>query len=143
MFSALKRIFVAKPKVERVPLSHQTLGVLTYSEDEAAWLSEPTIGFRFRLAGEEGPDGALIAHAESVARDPSTFKRMVAEFLEVEARISKDKEDTVRGLEIEMLCLFWPERPNDGMIYFTGGDQYGVWRCDYKNGAPVALGFDS
>jgi len=127
----------------RVPFSHPTLGIFTYSDDESAWLSEPLVGFRFHLAGDEAPDGALVAHAESVARDPATFKDMVAGFLEEEARTLKDKEDTVRKLEIEMLCLFWPQRPDDGMIYFTGGDQYGVWRCDYKNRRPIGLGFDS
>lgn len=143
MFSALKKLFAAKPKMARVPFSHPTLGIFTYSDDESAWLSEPLVGFRFHLAGDEAPDGALVAHAESVARDPATFKDMVAGFLEEEARTLKDKEDTVRKLEIEMLCLFWPQRPDDGMIYFTGGDQYGVWRCDYKNRRPIGLGFDS
>lgn len=142
MFSALKKLFAA-PKIERRPVSHPILGPISYSEDEGAWLTESALGFRFRIAGEESPDGALLAHAESVARDPIAFKKMVAAFLEEEAKTKKDQEDTVRKLEIEMLCLFWPDRPDDGMIYFTGGDRYGVWRCDYKNRRPIGLGFDS
>ena len=146
MFTALKKLFASKPKMERVPIMHPTLGLITYSEEEDAWLTAPShasLGFRFHIAGEEVPASALVSHAESVARDPLAFRKMVSTFLEVEAKRLKDQEDTVRKLEIEMLCLFWPDRPDDGMIYFSGGERYGVWRCDYKNRKPVGLGFDS
>jgi hypothetical protein len=46
-------------------------------------------------------------------------------------------------LTIEDVCLFWPDRPNDGMIYFHGPDETRVWRCDYVNREPRDLGFDS
>jgi hypothetical protein len=41
------------------------------------------------------------------------------------------------------VCLFWPERPNDGMLYFKGPDETRVWRSDYRNRLAEGLGFDS
>jgi hypothetical protein len=48
----------------------------------------------------------------------------------------------IRQLVIEDVCLFWPTRPDDGMIYFKGPNAFRVWRCDYIGRTPVALGFD-
>jgi hypothetical protein len=132
--------------MKRLPVINPILGAIAYSELDHEWLTDPThasLGFRFLIAGEEAPDSALIAHAEAVARNPLSFRKMVSTFLKKEAERLKDKDDTVRKLEIEMLCLFWPDKPDDGMIYFSGGERYGVWRCDYKNRKPVGLGFDS
>jgi hypothetical protein len=39
--------------------------------------------------------------------------------------------------------LFWPHRPNDGMIFFDGPDECRCWRCDLIGRVPVGLGFDS
>jgi hypothetical protein len=146
MFTALKKLFTPKPKPERLPVTHPTLGSITYSDDEDAWLTDPahaSLGFRFHIAGEETPDVGLTAHAESIARDPLAFRKMVSAFLEAEATRLKDKSDSVRRLQIEAVCLFWSDRPDDGMIYFSGGDSYGVWRCDYRERKPAGLGFDS
>lgn len=146
LLSLLKKLFAAPPKIERVPLLHPVLGPITYSEEEEAWLTEPShasLGFRFSIAGEAAPDARLLAHAESVARDPVVFRQKITAFLEAEAQRWKNHAETVRRLEIAMVCLFWPERPDDGMIFFAGGESYGLWRCDYKNRAPLDLGFDS
>ena len=146
MLSALKNIFTPKPKIARVPFVHATLGEFTYSGEEEAWLSDPShgaLGFRFHITGDEKPDPRLLPHAESVARDPNAFRKMVGDFMENEACRMKQRAAVIRELKIDMLCLFWPERPDDGMIYFTGGDSYGLWRCDYQNGKPIGLGYDS
>jgi hypothetical protein len=146
MFSALKKVFTPKPKVERVPFVHATLGEFAYSEEEEAWLSDPkhgALGFCFHITGDEKPDARLLPHAESVAHDADAFRKMVGDFLESEADRMKPRQAAIRELKIDMVCLFWPERPDDGMIYFTGGDSYGLWRCDYQNGKPIALGYDS
>ena len=146
MLSDLKKLFTPKPKIPRLPFAHPVLGTIVYSEEEGAWMTDSahaSLGFRFHLAGDLAPDSRLLAHAESVASDPAAFRALVIAFLEKEAMRLKDPEETVRKLQIEMLCLFSPERPCDGMIYFTGGERYGVWRCDYKNGRPIMLGFDS
>ena len=44
---------------------------------------------------------------------------------------------------LEGVCLFWPDRPDDGMIYFQGPDESRVWRCDYVSRKPRGPNFDS
>ena len=146
MFTALKRMFSPKPQIGHAPVSNLILGCISFSEEDGAWLTEPSHGalrFRIHIAGVEAPDARLLAHAEAVARDPISFRAMVSDFLEQSAKQMKDEDDTVRKLEIESLCLFWPDRPDDGMIFFLGGEKYRAWRCDYKNRKPIGLGFDS
>jgi hypothetical protein len=133
MFSALKKIFTPKPKVVRAPFVHATLGEFSYSEEEEAWLSDPShgdLGFRFHITGDQKPDERLLPHAESVAGGSNTFRKIIGDFLESEACRMKPRAAAIRELKLDTLCLFWPERPNDGMIYFTGGESYGLWRCD-------------
>jgi hypothetical protein len=37
----------------------------------------------------------------------------------------------------------WPDRPDDGMIYFDGpGTEERIWRCDYVGRRAQDLGFD-
>src|SRR5262245_44029491 len=117
MLRTLKKLFAAKAKVQRMPVMHPTLGQITYSEEEETWISDPahaSLGFRFHIAGEEAPAAALVSHVESVARDPLAFRKMVSTFLDAEAERLKDRDDIVRNLKIEMLCLFWPDKPDDG-----------------------------
>ena len=67
-------------------------------------------------------------------------------FLADEARTVKcltQYADEIRQLAIQDVCLFWPDRPDDGMIYFKGPDEFKVWRCDYVARKPQGLGFDS
>ena len=76
------------------------------------------------------------------------FSRKVADFLEREAREMEGARqprpaEEIRQLTLESICLFWPDRPDDGMLYFDGPDEYRVWRCDYVDREPRALGFDS
>ena len=49
----------------------------------------------------------------------------------------------IRALAIRNICLFWPNRPDEGIIFFDGPDQFRCWRCDLGNGVPVGLNFDS
>ena len=70
---------------------------------------------------------------------------MISEFLAEEARRVKHLKQfahEIEQLRIEDVCLFWPKRPNDGMIYFKEPDRYRVWRCDYVGRKPKGLGFD-
>ena len=50
-------------------------------------------------------------------------------------------EDTL--LPPEDVWLFWPDRPDNGMIYFQVPDESRVWRCDYVSRKPRGPGFDS
>jgi hypothetical protein len=48
----------------------------------------------------------------------------------------------IRQLRLEFVGLLWPDRPNDGLLYFNGPNEYRVWRCDYISRKPQILGFD-
>ena len=49
----------------------------------------------------------------------------------------------IRRLRLESICLFWPKRPSDGMLYLEGGLRNRIWRFDYVGRKPAGLGFDS
>jgi len=81
-------------------------------------------------------------------RPLSSTRRQQSEsvFLADEARTVKHLTqfaDEIRQLTIEDVCLFSPDRPEDGMIYFNGSDEFRVWRCDYVALKRRRLGFDS
>jgi len=103
-------------------------------------------GFEFQISGTPEPDQALLAHAADILRRKDEF---VAEVL----ACARSEGETVRslhsyreeiaGLRVERVCLFWPDRPDDGMITLSGGRDYRLWRCDYIARMPKGLGFDS
>jgi hypothetical protein len=122
------------------------LGELRWSEDEDAWECVVAVEYelvRFLLGGDAEPCPALIAHAHDIVRTYDAFKRSVADLLTSSAA-AVPEADEIRSLTLESICLPWPERPDDGMIYFTGpNDELRVWRCDYVTRRPCDLGFDS
>ncbi len=125
------------------------LGELRLSENAQWWEGRVTIGNKtigFKIGGKAKPDAALLAHAYDIVRSFPEFEQKVSAFLADEARtvryLAKFTEE-IRQLTIEDVCLFWPNRPDDGMIYFKGPDQFRVWRCDYVARKPQGLGFDS
>jgi hypothetical protein len=78
-----------------------------------------------------------------VAANHEHFSQLVSSFLRREAANFPGAEREVLSLQLESLCLFWPARPNDGMVFFDGGEEGRVWRCDYINRKPDGLSFDS
>ena len=122
------------------------LGPLTWSEDGDWWEADVKIGerkFGIKIGGESSPDAALLAHARNIVGSFDEFRQKVLAFLALEAARSDRFADEIRGLEIQDVCLFWPERPDDGMIYFSGPDEFRLWRCEYVDRKPTQLGFDS
>lgn len=124
------------------------LGPLRWSKDDEMWEAQTRVGkesIGFFIAGDAAPAAALVAHArEIVARLPD-FKREVASFLSEEVKKQKHLArlgDEIGHLTIEHVCLMWPDRPDDGMIYFAGPDDNRCWRCDYVKRKPKGLGFD-
>jgi hypothetical protein len=155
MFDVIKRLLSWDDRPIEAEVEHPVLGRLRYSRDSEDWESDnAALPFQFSIAGNRGsafqriaPDARLMAHAERVAQDAPEFARMVRQFLEHEVerqgRLSGLAEE-VASLEIAKLCLMWPERPDDGMIQFTGpNDELRLWRCDYVGRTPKWLGFDS
>ena len=149
MFSFIKKIF-SDPTVDWPrSVTDSVLGELRLSDEAAWWEGRATIGSKtvgFMIGGEGKPDARLIAHAHDIVRSLPEFEQSVSEFLAGEARTVKHLTrftDEIRQLTIEDVCLFWPDRPDDGMIYFKGPDEFRVWRCDYVARKPRGLGFDS
>ena len=148
MFGVLKNLLM-RPRVQRVDtFPDPELGMLRWSEDTDNWVvsvsaNDHAIGFQ--IGGEPEPDPALLAHARDITRALPEFVSLVSAFLAAEAarRSMATWADEIRLLEIEDVCLFWPERPDDGMIYFQDVDSGLVWRCDYIDRKPTSLGFDS
>jgi hypothetical protein len=121
------------------------LGTLRLAE-ENWWEASVAIDGRtlgFKIGGKIEPDSALIAHARDIVRSFPEFEKMVAEFLTSEAKGMPSAADEIGQLVIEDVMLCWPKRPDDGMIYFKGPEQYRLWRCDYVGRKPRGLGFDN
>jgi hypothetical protein len=157
MSSTLKRkLFGDQRPIER-EIDNDVLGPLEYSSDDEAWLARESSGrlqFGFYICGSDDfstptqmPDPALVRQAECVALDQDRFVADVMAYVREESRtkrLHKGWESEIAQLKIETLCLFWPKRPRDGQIYFSGGANYRLWRCGYLDGAPGGgLGFDS
>jgi hypothetical protein len=146
MLRWLTSLFHVSRPDRREQVSDAVLGPLRLDGDGQWWEAAVRIGGKavgFKVGGEAEPSGALLAHAHEIVRSFPVFERMVSEFLAEEARRLEPAAEEIRQLAIEDICLFWPERPDDGMIFFNGPDACRLWRCDYINRRPVGLGFDS
>ncbi len=107
-------------------------------------IGNKTVGFK--IGGKGKPDAQLLVHAHDIVHSFPEFEQKVSAFLADEAHNVKYLRrfaDEIRQLQIEHVNLVWPKRPDDGMIYFKGPDQFRVWRCDYVARKPRGLGFDS
>ena len=128
------------------PIIHPVLGTLRFDPEVEAWrglVTTPTGSIGFLVGGRDAPDPALLAHASDIASTPTPFLEHVHSFLLAEAAQQPRWADEIKALTLEEVCLFWPKRPNDGMLYFNGPDEYRVWRSDYRDRRAVGLGFDS
>ncbi len=128
-----------------ITVDHPSLGTLRYDREVSAWraIVETKSGLiGFLISGTEVPDGRLIQHAAEIAETPADFQSKVRAFLEQEAAAQPEWVADIARLSLREVCLFWPDRPNDGMLYFSP-DEPRVWRCDYVNRTPIGLSFDS
>jgi len=123
------------------------LGTLTFDPEVGAWRSSANTPFgriKFLIGGDSEPDARLRSHATEIASSAEAFLRRIREYLEREAVRDVRWSDHVRGLTLEEVCLYWPKRPDDGMLYFSGPhEDRRLWRCDYVKREPQRLGFDS
>ena len=123
------------------------LGELRFDRDDGAWRARvacPGGPLGFLIAGDRTPDAALLTHATDLVVASESFIATVRAFLDEEARLDAGRSQEIRGLQLEDVCLLWPKRPNDGMLYFASPRNDGkVWRCDYVDRTPRSLGFDS
>ena len=148
MLSFIKKIFRDQTLDWPISVSDPVIGELKLSDDADWWEAKITAGEKmigFKIGGNGKPDPRLIAHAHDIIRSLSEFERLVAAFLADEARTNKSLvrfAEEIAQLTIEDIYLFWPKRPDDGMICFTGPDKFRVWRCDYVGRKLQGLGFD-
>lgn len=145
MFGILKKLFSDRRADWKHSVPDPVLDLLILSMDGDWWegfFSIDNTNVKFQIGGHREPNLALIAHAHDIIHEAKVFSRMVSEFLASEADAQAATADEIRQLTLESVCLFWPDRPNDGMLYFNGPDEYRVWRCDYINRKPQGLGFD-
>jgi hypothetical protein len=144
MFKSFRKLFGGGSKPQPADTTDSVLGTLRW-DDEQTWEAVVSIGkstIAFFIAGDSVPDTALIAHAHDIVRTLPDFQRMVTSFLAEEAARLPGAADEIRQLSVDHVCLMWPDRPDDGMIYFRGPDKYRLWRCDYVARKPKGLGFD-
>jgi hypothetical protein len=130
----------------------EQLGPLVLNDGGAdgTWVARVTSHgrpLRFEIGGRYEPDQALIARARDIFGSFDRFAAGVAAFLAAQAARQEwaPFAAEIRALAIRDICLFWPNRPHEGMIFFDGGDEYECrcWRCDLIGRVPTGLGFDS
>jgi len=141
----IQRIFGNRKSQE--PYFDSLLGMLQSGEEANSWATDPDTysgPFAIEIGGTDKPDAALLAHAHDIHKESVSFAESVREFLiQQKSEFQLEYSDEIDSLVIEMVGLWWPARPNDGMIFFEGGSDGRVWRCDYINRSPIGLGFDS
>jgi hypothetical protein len=135
-------------KIGRV--DDERLGPLILNDGgtDGCWVARVTVEGRpatIEIGGRYEPDAALIGRARDMVTSIDKFTAEVAAFLVAEAARPEWEPFAaeIRALVIRDICLFWPNRPDDGMIFFDGPDECRCWRCDLSGSVPVGLGFDS
>jgi hypothetical protein len=145
MLKGLLQSLFSSPSV-RAPFNDPILGPL--QPGETGWSANIVKGadhFVLTIGGNDKPDDALLAHAHDILGDYPSFKNAVKFCVEYESRdYPPEVKAELAGLEINIVALWWPTRPNDGMIFFRGSEKdIGAWRCDYINRKPMGLGCDT
>jgi hypothetical protein len=86
-----------------------------------------------------------LQHAVDLVESAAQFMKTINEFLEAEAAAQPKRAKSIRRLKLAEVCLFWPKRPDDGMLYFATeeADDQEVWRSDYVARMPSGLGCDT
>jgi hypothetical protein len=129
------------------PVFHDdVLGTVVWDAEEELWVAQvpraPT-PFRILMAGDDQPSPHLIQHARDIFASPDKLFADVVPVLKAAGEEIPVAAREILGLQIESVALMWPDRPEDGMIYFDGpGTEERIWRCDYIGRRPRDLGFD-
>lgn len=125
---------------------HRGLGVLTYNSDVGLWQGKSEMGgvsLGFAVAGRQQPDPALLQEVIDILRDHDDFMQRITLFLQSEmSRMPEEYSEEIRGLIADEIVFSSQKHPSRGMLYFAGGDDEKVWRCDLVNKVPRLLGFD-
>jgi hypothetical protein len=110
------------------------LGTLRPEPENGWWRAVVHIdgqNMEFPLGGDAEPNPALLAHAHDILSNFNEFNRRLDQFLQSRAARYPGARAEVKRLRLEEVSLSSPQHPNDGMIFFSGGGDDRVWRCDY------------
>ena len=144
MFGLIAKIFGARKEEHFPDFEDAVLGKMCFSRggqwEARVIIADKQIGFV--IAGHSRPNSALLSHARDIVEKFADFEREISEFLAREQNELRMIADEISLLKIDEVRLCWPERPDDGMIYFRGPEETRVWRCDYIGRKPQGLGFD-
>jgi hypothetical protein len=148
MISRLLSLFRGSPDEPLRAIVDPVLGLCVPDQDAGWWQARVEVNGRkiaFTMAGDLAPDPALLAHAHRIVADLDAFEKSVAEFLrQAAAKVEvPELRAEIESLAIDDVSLTWPDRPLDGMIYFTGSSDERSWRCDYIDGQCRGLGCDT
>jgi|SRR5438045_1216433 hypothetical protein len=122
------------------------LGTLRPEPENGWWRVVVNIdgqNIEFTLGGDAVPDAALLWHAHDIVSNFKEFNRRLDQFLESHAARYPGARAEVKRLRLEGVSLSSPQHPNDGMIFFSGGGDDRVWRCDYIQREFRMLGCDT
>ena len=134
------------------PIEDPVLGRVAPPRHGGIWWTAAVLheGRRIELwiGGTAQPHPALLASARDLAQRIDAFVHEVQAFLDAKAQSFSDYPPElaaeVRALKIDSVSLLSPARPLDGMVGFHETESGAVlWRCDLKDGHPIALGGDT
>jgi hypothetical protein len=149
MFKIFKSLWQPAIQFKENTVEDIDLGPLVWSKDLEVWESSPLhreIGFTFNIAGHPIPDDSLMRLAKSIAKKKHEFLDAVNLLLLSESkspRYTGNIENDIIRLEIESVCILWPDHPTQAMIFFRSGADGREWHCDYENGIARGLVFDT
>ncbi len=146
-FSRVKEWAIRDP-IARVEDDRLGSLVLNTGGTDGCWVARVTHQGRpvtIEIGGRYEPDPALVARARALLAGFDGFAAEVGGFLAAEAGQAEWAvfADEFRALVIRDVCLFWPRRPKDGMVFFDGPTEWRCWRCDIIDRRPTCLGYDS
>lgn len=123
------------------------IGLVARDPDDALWKATITYGsapLTISISGAAVPDANSMAHAHALVSNLPEFIGRVQAFLSRASEHAQWREyaSEINAISVEEVSFCWPDRPGDGMIYFSSRVSPRLWRCDLIAGEPRSLGFD-
>jgi hypothetical protein len=112
------------------------LGALVPDADGGCWTASLALKgatVRFTVGGYGAPDPQLVSRAREISRGFGEFQTRVRSYLEGSARAQVERRalaPEIASLQIETIMFAWPDRPQHGMVFFTGASEGREWHCD-------------
>jgi hypothetical protein len=97
------------------------------------------------VGGRYEPDEKLIETARETFMNIDMFIDKVTAYLKIESeqKLWGMHAQEINTLKIRDINYWWPRKPNAGMVFFNGPDEYKLWHCDIDGPRLYGLAFDS